>query len=503
VPDQSGVIQTDLLVVGAGVNGAGIAADAAGRGLSVVLCDQADIGGATSSSSTKLIHGGLRYLETWQFKLVHESLEEREVLLRAAPHIIWPMRFRLPHHKQLRPAWMIRIGLFLYDHLARRVTLPGSRSISFSDDGPLRSDYRRGFEYSDCWVDDSRLVILNALQAASNGAQVLPRHRCVNLTAQQKGKQGRWLAELLNERSGEVTKVSARCVVNAAGPWVTRVLTQSGTDNRAVRLVKGSHIVVPRMHPGEEAFLLQNADGRVVFVIPYEDDYTLIGTTEEDYAGDPADAKISSQEIEYLCDVVNQYFKRNISTADVVHTYAGVRPLVEEESDKAAGKSASKVSRDYSFQLDRREAPLLTVYGGKITTYRHLAESALRQLREIFPDMGEPWTRTANLPGGDFTDQASLLSVLQQEHPALPAQQIAAWVKRYGTSTRKLLDGVNGVADLGRQFGPGLYAREVDYLIAKEWAMTADDILWRRTKLGIRFTQEQVLDLEGYMARDT
>lgn len=487
----------DLLIVGGGVNGAGIAADAAGRGLSVVLCEQADLASATSSSSTKLIHGGLRYLETYQFKLVHESLAEREVLLKAAPHIVWPMRFRLPHHAALRPVWMIRAGLFLYDHLSKRVSLPASNGIRFGDQDPLSAGYTRGFEYSDCWVDDARLVVLNAMQARNHGASVRTRTACTALkTVHDSAGSVHWLATLRDTDSGAESSVKARCVVNASGPWVSnlgrQLQPQSPPDE--VRLVKGSHIVVPRIHDGEEAYLLQNADGRVVFVIPYEDNYSLIGTTEQDYQGNPAQAAISKEEIDYLLEVTAQYFKKVPLASDVVYQFAGVRPLIDDET-----ANASKASRDYTLTLTRAPAPLLTVYGGKITTYRRLAESALKKLQPVFPQMKPHWTANAVLPGGDFVSQQALAGELLQAYPWLQPTLVNAWVKRYGKLVYTLLEGAASIEDLGTLFGPGLYQREVDYLRIHEWARTAEDILWRRTKLGLSFSSAQQQLLSDYL----
>lgn len=501
-PTSHNIIDTDVLVVGGGINGAGIAADAAGRGLTVVLCDKADLGGATSSSSTKLIHGGLRYLETWQFRLVRESLQEREVLLKAAPHIVWPMRFRLPHHPGLRPAWMIRAGLFLYDHLGKRVTLPASRSIRFFAADPLLDKYSSGFEYSDCWVDDARLVVLNAMQAAAHGAKILPRTRCTALqvSAMSESPAGSWLATLRDEVSGKILTVHAKCVVNAAGPWVSSVAGLPAADSvvESVRLVKGSHIVVPRIHAGDEAYLLQSGDGRVVFVIPYEDDFSLIGTTEQEYSGDPALAEISAEEKTYLCDVVNQYFRGNITPQDVLHDFSGVRPLTSDDED-----NASRVSRDYTLHMDMSQAPLLSVYGGKITTYRRLAESAAQHMAKVFPDLGRSWTAEAILPGGDFASQTQLLFELCGAYPAIEPKLMLSWVRRYGTLTYTLLADSKTMADLGVLLGPGLYAREVEYLQDHEWARTADDILWRRTKAGLYFNQRQHDTLADYLSSRT
>jgi glycerol-3-phosphate dehydrogenase len=492
----------DLLVVGGGINGAGIAADAAGRGLSVLLCEKADLASATSSSSTKLIHGGLRYLETYQFRLVRESLAEREVLLKAAPHIVWPLRFRLPHHAALRPVWMIRAGLFLYDNLSKRVSLPASCGLRFTELDPLRPEYQRGFEYSDCWVDDARLVVLNAMQAKNQGATILTRTACIALQTVSAGGAGKslWQATLRDMNTGANQQITARCIVNASGPWVGNLGRELQPQNPPdeVRLVKGSHIVVPRIHSGDEAYLLQNADGRVVFVIPYEDDYSLIGTTEQDYQGDPAQAAISQQEIDYLLEVTAQYFKKVPDASDIVYRFAGVRPLIDDET-----ANASKASRDYTLNLAKSPAPLLTVYGGKITTYRRLAESVLKKLQSVFPQMGPQWTADATLPGGDFVSQHALVTELTETYPWLDSALINAWVKRYGQLVYKLLDGAENVNDLGNLLGPGLYEREVNYLCNYEWARGADDILWRRTKLGLGFSSAQQLALDEYLRTRT
>lgn len=487
----------DLLVIGGGVNGAGIAADAAGRGLSVLLCEKSDLASATSSASSKLIHGGLRYLESYQFRLVRESLAEREVLLKAAPHIVQPLRFRLPHHAQLRPLWMIRAGLFLYDHLSKRVSLPASCGVRL-DDGVLLDQYQRGFEYSDCWVDDARLVILNAMQARKYGATVLTRTACIALhgVPASADSAAYWLATLQDALSGESHQLRARCVVNATGPWVSQLGQQltPAAGVRNLRLVKGSHIVVPRLHEHPQAYLLQNADGRVVFVTPFENDFSLIGTTEQEFFGDPDQAEISSEETDYLLDVTARYFRNAPAISDIRHQFAGVRPLIDDET-----ANVSKASRDYVLDFASQPAPILTVYGGKITTYRRLAESALERLRPLFPQMKAGWTAEAVLPGGEFHSHAQLCAELAQTYPWLDATQAAAWVSRYGRLVHTLLDGVNSREELGELLGPGLYAREVQYLCSNEWARTADDILWRRTRLGLRFSEEQQRYLESWL----
>lgn len=482
----------DLLVIGGGVNGTGIAADAAGRGLDVVLCEMNDLASATSSASTKLIHGGLRYLEHYEFSLVREALAEREVLLRNAPHIVTPMRFLLPHMPHLRPRWMIRIGLYLYDFLSKRVTLPVSKSVEFGSESPLIESLCKGFEYSDAAVNDARLVVLVAQQAQQHGAQIKVHTQCVAA----KEEAGIWRVSLRDTRSGVVEQVWTRALVNAAGPWVEivakAVLPQKRHEH--IRLVKGCHIVVPRLFKAPEAFLLQNNDGRIVFVIPYEEHYTLIGTTEEDVQGDPGKAEISAWEIDYLVNATNEYFKAKISKDDVVHVFSGVRPLIASPE-----QAPSDVSREYTIDVDTTGATLLTVYGGKITTYRRLAEAALAKLRGAFPNMGADWTATAHLPGGDFSTQEALNAELAQKYPWLPDKIVRRWVASYGTLSYKILSDAGSLQDLGRDFGSGLYQREVDYLCQEEWATDIDDILWRRSKLGLQLTAQEYAVLERYM----
>ncbi len=486
----------DVIVIGGGANGSGIAMDAAGRGLKVLLCEMDDLGSATSSRSSKLIHGGLRYLEFYEFRLVREALAEREALLRNAPHIMWPLRFRLPHRPHLRPAWMIRIGLFLYDHLAKRELLPASRSLRFGADSPLVSSIDRGFEYSDGWVDDARLVVLCATAAHRHGATIRTRSRCIRA----ERNDGLWHVTLQDQSTGATTSHSCRALINAAGPWVSRLFSEAlqQTAPRQIRMVKGSHIVVPRMDIGEQAYILQNEDGRIVFVIPYEDDFSLIGTTDVDYEGDPSEVCISPEEKTYLIDVVNDHFRQQLSLGDIVWDFSGVRPLMDDES-----ASAQKASRDYSFELDAKpgNAPLLSVFGGKITTYRKLAEAAVDSLGEFFPQAGPAWTRSASLPGGDFADHASLTADFAKRYPWLPADLAARWVRTYGTLSRDLLGECGVIADLGEHFGANLYACEVKYLIKNEWALTADDVLWRRTKLGLRLQQIDKNALTAFIQR--
>ncbi len=482
----------DLVVVGGGINGAGIARDAAGRGLRVLLCERDDLAAHTSSASTKLIHGGLRYLEYYEFSLVRKALKEREVLLRAAPHIIWPMRFIMPHTRDLRPRWMIRLGLFLYDHLGGKSSLARSGSIKLQEHpagSALNADFRDGYIYSDCWVQDSRLVTLNALDAAERGADIRPRTSCT--AARRNGD--RWQVELLDETDGTTTMVHARAVVNAAGPWVSSFLQsitgeQERQGGKQVRLVKGSHLVVPRLFEHDQAYLLQNPDGRVVFVIPYEHDYTLIGTTDEAFTGDPRSIRISEAETIYLCDTVKRYFRRTVTPADVVWSYAGVRPLYD---DQAA--NASAVTRDYVLDLDAREgeAPLLSVFGGKITTYRTLAEDVLAQLAEPLGITALPWTAGSVLPGGDIPDAdfGAWLDPLAQDYPFLPSDLLWRYARNYGTRIHTLVGDAKSLQGLGEHLGDGIYAAELDYLIRYEWARTPDDVLWRRSRMGLHVTE--------------
>jgi glycerol-3-phosphate dehydrogenase len=484
-------IHVDLLIVGGGINGAGIARDAAGRGLKVMLVEQADLASATSSASTKLIHGGLRYLEFFEFRLVHEALIERERLLLIAPHIIRPMRFILPHVPELRPRWLMRLGLFFYDHIGGRKILPASRSVRLANGafGPLRPGLDHGFAYSDCWVDDSRLVVLNAVDAAQRGASIRTRTRFVS--ARVEGSQ--WLANIQDLKSKETTQVRARAIVNAAGPWVQEVLrTFPDMDVSAhVRLVKGSHIVVPRLFNGEHAFMLQNPDGRIVFAIPYQQQFTLIGTTDVPFVGDATKVSISPEEVLYLCNTINSYFRKHIAPSDVKWSYAGVRPLSDDES-----KNASKVTRDYKLEItETRDGapPVLSVFGGKITTYRRLAESALSKLQSHLNSSDREWTDKAALPGGDVprADFTAFAEGVHKRWPFLPAAMAERLAHAYGTRVEKILGKAQAMLDLGEHYGAGLTQAEIDYLIANEWARSADDVLWRRTKLGLHLKPDE------------
>jgi D-erythritol 1-phosphate dehydrogenase len=485
----------DILVIGGGINGASIARDAAGRGLSVLLCEMGDLAGATSSASSKMIHGGLRYLEHYEFRLVGEALGERRVLLANAPHIIRPLEFVLPHVPALRPAWMIRIGLWLYDHLGGRHKLAKSRGISLRNsvygDG-LKPEMTKGFVYSDCWVDDARFVVLNAVDAVKRGAEVLTRTRC----AEARREGDRWQA-VLESKTGRRT-VSARFLVNAAGPWVQQVIQQVVRANSPAhaRLVKGSHIVVPRLHDRAHALILQNDDDRVIFVIPYEDRYSLIGTTDIPCEHGPQPVTISEEETDYLCAAVSRYFAKPVRPADVVWSYAGVRPLYDDgENDP------SDVTRDYVLTLDEADgqAPMLSVFGGKITTARKLAEHALQKLTGAGLKAGPGWTTTAALPGGEIESFPAFLRDLQRGYPALDPHWLEHLARRHGTRARQLLDGVTVPSDLGHGFGGGLYAREVDWLIREEWAVDANDILWRRTKCGLHMTAAERAAFADYM----
>ncbi len=490
--------QFDLLIIGGGINGAGIARDAAGRGLSVVLVEKNDLAAATSSASSKLIHGGLRYLEQYEFRLVAEALSEREVLLNIAPHLVHPLRFVMPHVPELRARWMIRAGLYLYDHLARRTQLPGSHGVDLQKSAygaGLAQSYAKGFVYSDCRVDDARLVVANALAARQLGAEILTRTECTFA----KRANGCWQASL---RSAEGTprSVTASAIVNAAGPWVKQVLNdrlhQPSRDN--VRLVKGSHIVVPKQYDGEHAFILQNDDRRVVFMIPYEGRFTLIGTTDVAVAGNPAQPAASTEEIAYLCRAASRYLARPVAFTDVIWHYAGVRPLYDDGSP-----DPSAITRDYTLRLDADDgvAPVLSVFGGKITTYRKLAEHALDQLQRWFPAMRPAWTGGTPLPGGDlaagFDNFAEI--ELARRYPWLPDPVRRALAHRYGADIDAVLNGARSPADLGAYFGAELFAREVDYLIEYEWARTAEDILYRRTKSGLHLTVEQRAAVDNYV----
>lgn len=487
----------DIAVIGGGINGAGIARDAAGRGLKVLLCEKDDFAEGTSSRSGKLIHGGLRYLEYYEFRLVREALIEREVLLASAPHIIWPMRFVLPHSPEQRPAWLVRTGLLLYDHLGGRKQLPASRGLDLSqgpEGAPLRQEFRRGFEYSDCWVDDSRLVILNLIDAARNGACILSRTRAVR--ARRDGET--WLLEMQGD-DGTAQVVRSRALVNAAGPWVQDVIQGVTGLNSAqnVRLVKGSHIVVPKFWNGPQAYLLQNSDRRVIFVNPYENDLALIGTTDIPYDGRAEEVAIGADETDYLFQVLRRYFRMPPQPSEIVHAFSGVRPLYDDNAD-----NPSAVTRDYVFEVHGAEAapPLLSIFGGKITTYRRLAEQAMQRLAPWFAKLSPAWTADRPLPGGDiggsFDDFARALA---RDYRDLPQKLVHHYARLYGTRARELLGSARVLADLGRHFGGDLYECEAAYLRETEWARRPADFLDRRTKHGLHLTPAQRLAFENYI----
>jgi glycerol-3-phosphate dehydrogenase len=490
----------DLAIIGGGINGCGIARDAAGRGLKVALIEQQDLAGATSSWSSKLIHGGLRYLEQYEFRLVREALQEREVLLRNAPHLIAPLEFVLPHDRGMRPAWMVRIGLWMYDSLGGRTTLPKSRGVRFPHpqySAALKPDYLRGFVYSDAQVDDSRLTILNALGAQQNGAKVFTRSQCIAANRVSHGDDKVWqLALQSNGFDGANTTIHARGIVNAAGPWVAQWLKESlGEEDRktiaraAVKLVKGSHIIVPRVHTQPHAYILQNDDARVVFIIPYRNEFSLIGTTDLAIKTIAEGKEITEAETQYLLAAVNRYLAKPLTAHDILSSYAGVRPLFDDGSD-----NPSEITRDYVLKLDAHNnaLPLLSIYGGKITTYRRLAEHALADLAPFFPNIKPAWTHNAALPGGDIASLGAHVKTMQALYTGLPGDFVAMLCTRHGTRVSLLLAGVKSFSDIGAKFGQGhnlLCEREIDFLIRHEWARTPEDILWRRTKCGLHMDQ--------------
>ncbi|MDB5816746.1 MAG: glycerol-3-phosphate dehydrogenase [Rhizobacter sp.] len=541
-------MQCDVLIVGGGINGCGIARDLAGRGLKVVLCEKDDLAQHTSSASTKLIHGGLRYLEYREFSLVRKALGEREVLLRSAPHIMWPLRFVMPHDRAMRPAWMIRAGLFLYDHLAKREILPGSRGVKLREHPagvPLKPEFTKGFIYSDGWVDDARLVVLNAVDAVEHGATVLTRTKCV---AAERGGD-RWTVQLRIDASepgagsqatdtepddalepswrdtaGQVFRteaapetpghgptlhvLEARALVNAAGPWASSFLHREAHMKRAqsLRLVKGSHIVVRRWFEHDHAYIFQNADGRIIFAIPYEGDFTLIGTTDVEHHGPIGEAKISAEEIDYLCAQANHYFAKPLGPADVVWTYSGVRPLLDDESGNPAA-----VTRDYRLETSTDGAPLLNIWGGKITTFRKLSEDAGDAVCRLLGQSEPAWTGPAFLPGGDLQafigapvrpdlDFERFVVAVQQQWPWLPAPLARRLCRAYGSRVEDLLDAATSLADLGEEVAPGLFEAELRFLQTTEWAVTADDVLWRRSKLGLHYTPAERERVAAWLA---
>ncbi|PQO24331.1 glycerol-3-phosphate dehydrogenase [Rhodobacteraceae bacterium WD3A24] len=508
----------DLFVIGGGINGCGIARDAAGRGLSVSLAEKGDLAQATSSASTKLFHGGLRYLEYFEFRLVREALIERETLLRAMPHISWPMRFVLPYHKEMRfenetptskllntvmpwmkgrrPAWLIRLGLFLYDHLGGRETLPGTRTLDLREDPagrPLKDKFEKAFEYSDCWVEDSRLVVLNARDAEARGARIMVRTEVIS--ARREG--GLWRVAL-RDAEGDERVVRARGLVNAGGPWVGDIIADrlGVNSSERVRLVRGSHIVTRKLFDHDRCYFFQGTDGRIIFAIPYETDFTLIGTTDQEHHASPSEAVCTPEEQEYLCDFASQYLKQPVTRDDIVWTYSGVRPLYDDGS-----KSATAATRDYVLSLDEGGPVLLNVFGGKITTYRRLAEAAMARLAPHFPQAAGAWTAGAALPGGDFRpgEVAALVDALRADYPFLSEFWARRLVRAYGTQARALLGDARTAQDLGRDFGATLTEAELRWLMDKEYARRAEDVVWRRTKLGLRLSAEQSAEIDRWM----
>jgi glycerol-3-phosphate dehydrogenase len=492
----------DLFVIGGGINGAAVACDAAGRGLSVAVAEERDFAEGTSSRSSKLIHGGLRYLETYDFRLVREALREREILMAKTPHLVWPIRLVLPHVPGLRRRWMIRLGLLLYDHLAPRKQLAASEAIDFAAHpagAALKPEFRHGFAYSDCRGDDARLVIANLLGARQHGARILARHRFV--AAQREGDA--WDIQLENAVSGERFALRARALVNAAGPWVIAAGAAIGgaATTRRLRLVKGSHIVVPRQWEGDHGYFLQTRDGRTMEAFPFEEDFTSIGTTDEPWDEPPERVRIADPEIDYMLAEVNRYLRKPVSRADIVWSYAGVRPLFEVGG--ARDSALSTLTRDYSFDIDHRDGrtPVLTIFGGKLTTHRRLAEDALAKLAPYLRPPRPSRTAQETLPGGDLGPDGldGFSAMLARDFPWLPGGQSRRYARLYGTRVRALLAACRAPADLGGHIGADLYQREVDFLIETEWARTADDILWRRTKLGLRLDAAAVARLEAYL----
>jgi glycerol-3-phosphate dehydrogenase len=490
----------DIAIIGGGINGCGIARDAAGRGYSVFLAERGDLACGTSSGSTKLIHGGLRYLEYYEFRLVRESLKEREVLWAMAPHIIWPMRFVLPYSKGLRPAWLLRLGLFLYDHIGGRKRLPGTTVLDLqrhSAGKALRPGFRKAFEYSDCWVDDARLVVLNARDAADRGAIIRTRTSFTKIA--REGDH--WRATVRDERTGGEHEIRARLVVNASGPWVDEVIGRIAGVNsgRNVRLVQGSHIIVHKLFDHDRCYFFQNSDGRIFFAIPYERDFTLIGTTDRDYEGSPQDVEISEDEIDYLLTAASTYFRARVRRDDIVWTYSAVRPLFDDGASKA-----QEATRDYVLKLEGEadQPKLLNIFGGKITTYRRLSEAALDRVDTEFARTTQSWTGQTPLPGGDFPVDGYEQQVrrLEKAYPFLNARTARRLVRCYGTRARDILGPAKNWQDLGEWFGAGLTQREVEYLQASEWAEELDDVIWRRSKLGLRLTADEKQKLTEWLS---
>ncbi|WP_241622491.1 glycerol-3-phosphate dehydrogenase [Rosenbergiella australiborealis] len=485
----------DLIVIGGGINGAGIAVDAAGRGLSVLLLEANDLACATSSASSKLIHGGLRYLEHYEFRLVSEALAEREILLNMAPQLAFPMRFRLPHRPHLRPAWMIHAGLFMYDHLSKRNRLPASQRIKFGAQSVLNSEITQGFEYSDCWIDDARMVVINAQKVIEKGGEVRTRTRVTRAWREK----GLWHVTAEDSETGEQLHWQSKGLVNATGPWVKALFDNQLTMKSpyGIRLIKGSHIVVPKVHDEKQAYILQNEDNRIVFIIPWMEAFSIIGTTDVEYHGDPLAVNIDEHEIEYLLKVYNQYFKQPLSKTDIVWSYSGVRPLCDDESD-----SPQAITRDYTLDVhdEQGQAPLLSVFGGKLTTYRKLAEHALDRLAKYYPNIGPAWTKLCVLPGGHFTGTREAFSLhLRKRYPFLTTEMSHHYANTYGSDTDKLLQGITSLEQLGQHFGHHFYEAELRYLVKYEWVRTAEDALWRRTKQGMWLSADKQAEISQWL----
>lgn len=495
----------DIFIIGGGINGCGIARDAIGRGYSVYLCEENDLASGTSSQSTKLIHGGLRYLEHYEFRLVREALTEREVLWNLAPHIIHPMRFILPHHKDLRPAWLLRLGLFLYDHIGGRKKLPATSTLNLMTDEagkPLNQHYKKGFEYSDCAVDDARLVLLNALDASERGASINTRTKCTDM----QRTEGNWCLTVEDQTTKKLEKINAKILINASGPWADQVLTtlNPSENSQNIRLVQGSHIIVPRVYEHDKSYIFQNNDNRIIFAIPYQDQFTLIGTTDHEYDGDPRKTKITQEEINYLCASANGYFKKKITPNDIVGSFSGVRSLYNDGASRA-----QEATRDYVLRIDKpgsNLAPMINIFGGKITTYRCLAETMLEKIEGLLGKGGDKnkgkWTESASLPGGDFAidDFGKICEQVHDDYTFLSSREAKRFITLYGTRARDFLGDAKTYQDLGESFGHGLYQREVEYQIKTEWVITADDIIWRRTKLGLLFSQSELEKLKNWLA---
>jgi len=489
----------DIFIIGGGVNGCGIARDAAGRGYSVALCEKNDLASGTSSRSTKLIHGGLRYLEHYEFRLVREALSEREILWQASPHIIWPLRFVLPHHAELRPKWLLRLGLFIYDHIGGRKKLPATQTLNLKSHyagSPLKDFFTKGFEYSDCWVNDSRLVVLNARDAAKKGADIQTRSCCVK--ASRVGNL--WEITTKNTETGEEKKQTARILVNASGPWIDEILRSPIGDSTAknVRLVQGSHIVVPKMYENDHCYIFQNVDDRILFAIPYEQDFTLLGTTDRDFTGNIDNVEISDEEISYICHAASEYFKKPVSESDVVWSYSGVRPLFDDGASKA-----QEATRDYVLRCDGKanEPKVVNIFGGKITTYRRLAEAIMEEIETSIGKKGNKWTSKSTLPGGNFPTEGfnPLVNEIILKYPFMNEKTLQRMARAYGTDTYKILNDISCKEDLGWEFGADLTEKEVTYLMKYEWARTASDVVWRRSKLGLHMSEEQIAALDVWM----